>query len=132
MKTLKVILSIFAFMAVLSARPRQAQTEKPKSRVINSPTYFVKSEGFLELSEADRATYTAGLMDGFFASTLFGATEGTVQNLHSCTEGMDLKQISAIITKYLKDNPESWHVPLSVEAHNALNKACPGVLRVTD
>jgi hypothetical protein len=71
-------------------------------------------------------------MDGFYASVFFGATDETVANLNSCTKDMDSKQISAIITKYVKDHPESWHLPLSVEAYNALNTACPGGLQIID
>jgi len=41
---------------------------------------------------------------------------------------MDSKQVLAIITKYVKDHPEVWHLPLSIEAFNALNAACPGGL----
>ncbi len=81
------------------------------------------------MSEADRMLYTSGLMDGFFASALFGASGETVASLSSCTRDMDSKQVSAIITKYVKDHPESWHLPLSVEAYNALNAACPGMLK---
>src|SRR5580704_1658305 len=80
----------------------------------------------VEMTDAARVFYTAGLMDGFYASALFGATDKTVANLHLCTKDMDSKQVSAIITKYVKDHPESWHLPLSVEGHNALNAACPG------
>jgi hypothetical protein len=98
----------------------------------NSPPYYYKAEDFTEMTDAARVFYTAGLMDGFYASVLFGATDKTVANLHLCTKDMDSKQVSAIITKYLKDHPESWHLPLSVEAHNALNAACPGVLKVVN
>src|SRR5207245_586754 len=101
------------------------QKGKKSGRVINSPSYFYKAEGFIEMSEADRMLYTSGLMDGFFASALLGASDEAVASLSSCTRDMDIKQISAIITKYLKEHPESWHLPLSVEAHNALNEACP-------
>jgi hypothetical protein len=45
---------------------------------------------------------------------------------------MDTKQVSAIITKYVKEHPEGWHLPLSAEAHSALNNACPGGLRVIE
>ena len=77
----------------------------------------------MELSEADRMWYTIGVMDGFYASSFFGASDATVAKLSSCTEDMDSKQLAAVITKYAEDHPETWHLPLSVEAHNALNAA---------
>jgi hypothetical protein len=45
---------------------------------------------------------------------------------------MDSKQLTAIVTKYVKDHPESWHLPLSVEGYFALNAACPGVLKMVN
>src|ERR1700691_5492451 len=116
-------------LAVLCAFTLAAQGQKEKKdqwRVIYAPPYFLKAGSFIELSEADRNLYTEGLMDGFFASAFFGASDATVENLHSCTKDMDSKQISAIITKYVKDHPEKWHHPLSAEADFALNAACPG------
>jgi hypothetical protein len=107
-----------------------ANGQKEKPRVIFTPPHFYKAETFPEMSEAERQLYVTGLMDGFYASTLFGASDETVANLNSCTTDMDSKQISAIILKYVKDHPEIWHLPLSVEAFNALNATCPGTLRI--
>jgi len=90
----------------------------------------MKTERFISLSENDKIVYSAGLMDGFYAMQIFGASEGTYQNLLDCTRDMDLTQIAAIITKYAKDDPEIWQYPVSIEAHNALNDACPGGLRL--
>ena len=107
----------------------QSRPQK-QPRVVSAPSSYYKAEAFVELGEADREMYSAGLMDGFYASALFGASDETVNNLISCTKDMDSKQVTAIITKYVKDHPETWHLPLSADAHNALNKACPGGLRI--
>jgi hypothetical protein len=115
----------------LLATGTQSRPQK-QPRVLFSPPSYYKAEAFVELNDAERQMYTAGLMDGFYASALFGASDETVANLTSCTKEMDSKQITAIITKYVKDHPESWHLPLSVEAHNALDKACPGGLRIIE
>jgi hypothetical protein len=106
--------------------------QKQKPRILYAPPAFYKTETFVEMNDADRQVYTAGLIDGFFASAFFGASDETVANLNSCIKDMDTKQLSAIITKYAKDHPENWHLPLSVLAHSALDKACPGGLRVID
>jgi len=127
---MKAAFCILAVLCVFAVAAQEQKGKKGTQRVL--PSYYVKAEGFIEMSEADRILYTGGLMDGFFASALFGATKATVANLSSCTKDMDRKQISAIITKYVKDHPESWHLPLSVEAFNALNAACPGRMRVID
>jgi hypothetical protein len=118
-----------AVLCVLAVAAQEQKGKKDFARVLYAPPSFYKGESFIEMSEADRMLYTSGLMDGFFASTLFGATDETVATLTSCTKDMDSKQLSAIITKHVKDHPESWHVPLSIEAYNALSSACHGELK---
>jgi hypothetical protein len=135
--TRRYLVAVIAFgavgvLCVLAGTAQERKEKKDATRILYAPPYFYKAEGFIELSEADRILYTSGLIDGFFASAFFGASDATVANLASCTMGMDSKQISAIITKYVKDHPESWHLPLSVEAYKALNASCPGGLRTID
>jgi hypothetical protein len=125
---MKLALCILGVLCLFAAAIQGEKQKKPRV-IVAVPSYY-SAETFIELSESDRQMYVAGLMDGFYASALFGASDETIANLSSCTKPMDTKQISAIITKYLQDHPENWHLPLSVEAHNALNKACPGGLRV--
>jgi hypothetical protein len=122
-------LSFCALLAFcLSASAAQGQKGKNEPHVVTMPSFY-KAGAFLEMGDADRMVYVTGLVDGFYASVLFGATDETVASLTSCTQGMDNKQLSAIITKYVKEHPEVWHVSLSVEAYNALNAVCPGGLR---
>lgn len=127
MKTRLCILIVICTCAVAG---QEQKSKREPTRVIHEPPYYYKAESFLDLNEADRLVYTSGLMDGFYASAFFGANEETVKNLTSCTKDMDSKQVSAIITKYVKDHPESWHLPLSIQAFNALNIACPGGLKI--
>jgi hypothetical protein len=126
---MKAAFCVLAVLCVFAVAAQEQQEKKSAPQIINSPSYFLKAEGFIEMREVDRMSYINGLMDGFFASALFGATDKTVANLSSCTKDMDSKQISAIITKYVNDHPESWHLPLSVDAFNALSAACPGGLK---
>lgn len=98
-----------------------------RSGIITSRSYC-KAECFIGMSEADRIMYTTGLMDGFYASPYFGGEDRLAENLSRCTKQMDTRQIAAIITKYVQDHPEYWHLALSAEAWNALSQACPGAL----
>lgn len=82
------------------------------------------------MDEPGRGLYASGLIDGFGASALFGATDESVKTLALCIKGMNSKQIAAIITKFVQERPEVWHVPLSIEAYAALNRACPGGLQL--
>ncbi len=123
---------LLALLCVFAFAVQGQKAKKSQPRVLNEPPHYYKAEAFIEMDEGNRMLYISGLMDGFFASAMFGASEKTVTNLQSCTEDMDSKQVSAIITKYVKDHPETWHLPLSIEAYNALNGACPGGLKITN
>jgi hypothetical protein len=101
-----------------------------EGRTYPAPRCYVKAGKFLELSEFERVVYISGLSDGFYGSAMFGAGDETLDRLNSCTKDMDSKQVTAIVSKYVTDHPETWHLPLSVEAFNALNAACPGGLSV--
>jgi hypothetical protein len=104
--------------------------QKKEGRTYPAPRCYVKAGKFLELGEFERVIYISGLSDGFYGSAMFGASDDTVDRLNSCTKEMDSKQVTAIVSKYVTDHPETWHLPLSVEAFNALNAACPGGLSV--
>lgn len=119
---------VFAVLAlcVLSSPGQESKTNRS---TITISTFHVRAGRFLELTEAQRLVYTAGLMDGFFASPLFGATEDKVNKLSLCTKDMENTQVTAIIEKYVREHPQTWHLSLSGEAYNALIGACPGVLR---
>lgn len=118
-------------LAVLCASALATDGQQVKEgRTYPTPTCYVKAGKFLELKEYEQVYYISGLMDGFYASAMFGASDETVGRLNSCAKEMDINQVTAIVSKYVKDHPKWWHLPLSVEAYNALDDACPGGLRV--
>jgi len=119
----------FVLAAALCLFAATTAGQQEKGRPIHGPARFCSAEQFLELGETDREMYVMGLIDGFSASTFFGAPDDAVAKLNSCTKDMNVKQIEAIITKHIKDHPEYWHYPASIEAHNALNTTCPGGLK---
>jgi len=122
---MKACLCLFATFC-MSALVMDGHQGKRETHVI--PTCYVKAGKFLELQQYERVYYISGLMDGFYATAIFGAGDETVGKLNSCTKDMDINQVTAIVSKYVKDHPETWHLPLSVEAYNAFNSACTGGL----
>jgi len=112
--TVKAVFFVFLCLFVVAVQG-QTGDKKTMQRTIKAPSHFFTAEQFLDLSETDRVVYVQGLMDGFFASAMFGASDEPVAGLNSCVEHMDGRQISAIITKHVKDHPESWNQSLSVQ-----------------
>jgi hypothetical protein len=82
-----VLAGLFLFAVVV-----QGQNQNKKERLVKPLQFFVKAGAFLEMKERDRILYTSGLMDGFFASGFWGASNETVAGLVSCTRDMDDKQ----------------------------------------
>jgi hypothetical protein len=125
-------LSFYALLLFcVSASAAQGQKDKNEPRVLSVQSFY-KAGDFLEMGENPRMLYVSGLMDGFYASTFFGASDEAIAALTSCTRGMDNRQLSAIVTKYVKDHPEVWHLSMSMESYNALSAACPGILKVVN
>jgi hypothetical protein len=101
-----------------------------KEQAITIPTFFEKAQDYRDVPDFERKAYTTGLMDGFYGAAMFGPHGKGAQKLEACSKNMDIKQVTAIISKYVDDHPEGWNYPLSMQAYNALNNACPGGLRV--
>lgn len=89
------------------------------------PEGLHKGETFLDLNEADKMTYSEGLIDGLLGSALFGASNEAVHVLKDCVKDMDSKQWAAILTKFIKDNPERWQQPMPILAFDAIKGFCP-------
>ena len=118
-----VVLCVFGVVAY-------AQKQQNKPRVHHLPVYYLTAANFNGLSDDDRVTYTAGLMDGFLGVGLFGASDEAVAGVNTCTRGMDVKEVTATILKWVNDHPEYRQYPMSVVAYDALLNACPGVMKV--
>ena len=87
---------------------------------------FLTGQSFRDLPDLGKRSYVAGLIDGLFLAPLFDAPKSSMGWLESCVEGMTDEQVSAIISKYLDDNPGRWHQPVHGAAYSALLAACPG------
>ena len=95
------------------------------SGVILVPNGFLTGQKFLDASEETRTAYSAGLIDGFLGSALFGTPSETAQHLHDCLEDMRNDQVAAIFEKYLRDNPAQWTWGMTVIGNQALRDICP-------
>jgi len=88
---------------------------------------FYTAGDYLELEQHEQAMYAAGLIDGIFLAPAFDApSDGKyLTAMRTCVKGMTTKQVAAIITKHVKDHPESWHMPANVVAWQAMRNVCP-------
>lgn len=85
---------------------------------------FINGEDFLKLSFTEKSSYCMGIIDGYLASPMFGANTKYTRWISSCAKGKTNTQISAILEKYLKDNPGRWEKSVQFLMFEALKKAC--------
>ena len=79
------------------------------------PAGHLVQQGFLTgldyRNEGDRFrySYAMGLLDGLFASVLFGASESAMLGIKHCFPRMSGTQLQAMLDKHIGDHPERWH-----------------------
>ena len=85
---------------------------------------FLTGQECLEQNEADLGLYVAGIVDGLHVSPFAGASKNCLRPLEQCLVGTTNTQLGAVLRKWLKANPDRWHVSCSVAAWVALREMC--------
>jgi len=103
------------------------QTTTQKTKIITNG--YLKASEFLNLNDTQKEAFAIGFLDGIFVAPLLDAPDDGkfYVSLRTCTAEMPGKQVAAIIEKYIRDNPEDWHLQLHTVAFNSLLKACHAV-----
>lgn len=95
------------------------------SRDVMIHNSYVKGNEYVKLEEGDRALYIAGLVDGILLSPFFGAQRSKIEWFERCTiERMTMYQVTAIVDKFMRENPDRWHQEMHTLAYIAIKKAC--------
>ena len=84
---------------------------------------FLTGDEFRKSTPSQQQTYVMGFVDGLLISPLVGAEKGQVKWLEVLIEGMTSEQITAILLKYINDNPEAWNECSHTIAYRALRQA---------
>ena len=87
---------------------------------------FLKGNDYLAMDAAEKRAYAMGAINGMLVAPLLGAPQEKARWFNDCTLKMNDEQVAAIITKYLRDNPAQWHLPMNLTSFNAMRLACPG------
>ncbi|WP_144156729.1 Rap1a/Tai family immunity protein [Paraburkholderia sp. BCC1885] len=87
---------------------------------------FLTGKFFRSGSEAMRAAYVIGMLDGFSYSTALGAPDAKIEKLRHCISGMNAntKQVGTIVDQYLDAHPESWGEKMQPIVLRAMRQAC--------
>jgi len=116
MKTKKALLVSIAIAAALTALAANRD-------LVMIHNGFGTGQGYVEMSDAQKKAYAAGMVNGMLMAPLFGASKDEMKWLEAYLENMTDQQVAAIITKYLNDNPGRWHEGLHVLSFVAIKEA---------
>ena len=88
------------------------------------PSGFMTGAEFLELSEPHQRGYAAGFVNGLLISPFVGARESCVAHYARCLEGTTDVQLAAVISRWLRENPERWHEGSHIASWIAIQRMC--------
>lgn len=106
-------------LATLSSASLAAQ-----NRRVEIKYGFLKGNDYRTHGDSERAEYVMGVLDGLLAAPVFGAPKKNLAWLEACTVGMTNDQVTAIVDKYLRENPEQWNEGMNVLVYSAMLGAC--------
>jgi hypothetical protein len=85
---------------------------------------FLTGNDFLRFDAVQQILVVETMIDGIGFTAFVSANDHLVKDLNACTDGMTGRQITAIVTKYLNDNPAKWDWQLSSLVFGALQGGC--------
>lgn len=91
---------------------------------INVSGGYVKASRYMEWQQTQRVTYIMGLVDGIRTSAVLDASGPRYTKAISCFENMTGNQVTAIMEKWINNNPEQWHMSLNHVFISMMYKTC--------
>jgi hypothetical protein len=87
---------------------------------------FLTGKFYRSGTQAMRAAYVIGMLDGFSYSPAFGAPDTKIEKLRRCISGIhaNTKQVGVIVDQYLDAHPESLDQKMQPIVLNAMRQAC--------
>jgi hypothetical protein len=113
---MKRLLPFVALIAVITVYANQ-QTVKI------SPGFFTGKD-YLDMSDTEKRAYVTGEINGMLVAPFFGAPEENLSWLKTCSGRMSDEQLAAILTRFIRDQPNQMEANLNVVTFAALREAC--------
>lgn len=117
MKNIKTMIAAVALACTaLSSGATHAQTM--------TVFHFYTGSTYRTLDVPLRRLYVMGMLDGIQMGAFISNNPQLVSSMAACTSGMNGTQATAIVDKYLGDNPTLWDWPMNVVLQHAFAGAC--------
>lgn len=83
---------------------------------------FVTGNNWIGKDMVMQRSYVTGVVDGMNAVSALNFNK---ESFFSCSlKGKSTEQLRAIVDKFIKENPEQWHLPMSLLIFDAINESC--------
>src|SRR5215208_6265307 len=103
MKHFLPLLALIAFVTIYASQ----QTVKI------SPGFFTGRD-YLDMSDTEKRAYATGGINGMLVAPFFGAPEQNLSRLKTCTAKMSDEQLAAILTRYIREQPNQMQTNLNL------------------
>jgi hypothetical protein len=113
---MKLLLPLVALVAFITIHAGQ-QTVKI------GPGFFTGKD-YLDMTDTEKRAYATGGINGMLVAPFFGAPEGNLDWLKTCSAKMSDEQIASTLTRYIRDQPNQLQANLNVVTFNAMRQAC--------
>jgi len=110
------LLPLFALIAFVTVYAHQ-------QRVTISAGFFTGKD-YLDMTDTERRAYATGGINGMLVAPFFGAPEGNLNWLKTCSAKMSDEQVAGILTRYIREQPNGMDTNLNVITFNAMRDAC--------
>ena len=115
--------AIIAIQFLLICASLSGQPAPTPDKTVYIEKGYGKGQDYLKMSEKEKRAYAMGAMNGMLVAPFFDAPDKSTKWLYDYLKGVSNEQVAAIITKYLKDNPELWHLGLNALTYKAIWEA---------
>jgi len=92
--------------------------------IISVPHGFLKGNDWMDYNQSSKAGYSTGIIDGIIFASAWERGGSSLEWLSPCVVGMTNSQVSAIIQKYINDNPGDWHDDMHAIVFKAFLDTC--------
>lgn len=113
MKRLLIILTLLTYINVYASQQK-----------VTISRGFFTGKDYFDMSDTEKRAYVTGAINGMLVAPLFGAPEDRVTWLKTCTANLSDEETSAILLRYINNDPNQLSMSLNVVTFNALKEAC--------
>jgi hypothetical protein len=94
-------------------------TKEPETTAVGL-SGFIHGHEYRQMNQSQKESYVTGVIDGLLVAFAMTKQTSSQQRLEECVKGVPVDQLTAIVTKYLANNPECSQVTANGLVFNAL------------